>query len=263
MTTSTSIRQGSPYQPSWGENPLLQVRKTVLAFLQGLFEQADAGCFQWHENLETTEIVITDESPIRLDVVGRRPAISIVRAPGAFGQTSLDEMRSRSFATGHRRHTDLFSSTMSVNCCSREPLESEYLAWIVTQHIWLLRRLMIKGTDIHDIGRGCQIGSPSPAGSIVAGDTEGEWICTSVSVPFFIQVAGEVTPQKQTLVKAIETRIGVRGGAQVGPTGVRGQQTVGAYVPEGQQVNVRPPTIRGRPVRNVVLEQSLTVREES
>ncbi|MCK4305284.1 MAG: hypothetical protein KAY24_13690 [Candidatus Eisenbacteria sp.] len=265
MTIATSISQGKPYDPSWGENPLLQVRKTVLSFLQGLFEQAPAGCFQWHESLEATEIVITDESPIALDVVGKRPAISLVRAPAAFGQTSLDEMRSNNFVTGQRRHTDLLSSTMSVNCCSRVSLESEYIAWIAAQHIWLLRRLMIKGTAIHDIGRGCQIGSPSPAGAIVAGDTEGEWICTSVSVPFFLQVAGEVSPlasSNQTMVKAIEARIGVRGSAQVGPTEVRGQATAAPILQPGQRVNTRPPTIRGKPIRQIAFEQRLTTPEE-
>jgi hypothetical protein len=251
---------------NWAEQPLLLIRKICLSFVQGLFEQADAGSFQWHESLEETEIVITDESPIKLDVVGKRPAISTVRSQVAWGKTSLDEMQERNFATGQRKHTDLLSGNMTFNCCSREPLETEYIAWIVAQHTWLLRRLLIKHTPIHEFGRGQVIGAPSPAGAIVSGDTQGEWICTGVQIPFFLQNSAKVTPLNQRLVSGIEAKLNVRGGAQIGPTGVRGQatkeNTAGSPAPT-EEVNVRPPTIRGRPIRNVAFEQSLTVTKES
>lgn len=241
---------------SWAEQPLHMVRKTTLHFLQGLFEQADTGYFKWSEDLEETEIVITDETPLRLDTVGKRPAITVVRAPVAWGQTSLDEMKSTDFATGAREHTDLLRGTLSINCCSRVDLESEYISWIAANHLWLLRRMFLKGTPIHEFGRAISIGSPSPAGAIVSGDTEGEWICTSVSVPFFIQLFGRVTPLNQQVVRAIEARMNVRFGARLGSSEVRGQTTVGG-------VSIRPPSIRGKPIRQVAFEQSLTVKKES
>lgn len=239
--------------------------------MQGLFEKADLGCFHWCESLEETELVITDESPIKLDVVGKRPCISTVRGQVAWGKTSLDEMQTRNVTNDQINHTDLLSGTMTINCCSREPLESEYIAWIVANHSWLLRRLIMKHTPVHEFGRGQMIGAPSPAGAIVSGDTEGEWICTPIQIPFFLQISGKVTPLNLTLLKEIEAKFGVRGGAQIGPTGVRGQSTKrntadaeAARLPTpGEQVNIRPPTIRGRPIRNVAFEQSLSVKKES
>jgi hypothetical protein len=234
--------------------------------MQGLFEKADPGCFKWHESLEETELVITDESPIKLDVVGKRPCISTVRGQVAWGKTSLDEMQTRSMSNDSRKHTDLLSGNMTINCCSREPLESEYIAWIVANHTWLLRRLVMKHTPVHEFGRGQVVGAPTPAGAIVTGDTEAEWVCTPIQIPFFLQISGKVTPLNLTLLKEIEAKFNVRGGAQIGPTGVRGQSTKenasGSPAP-GEEVNIRPPTIRGRPIRNVAFEQSITVTKES
>ena len=266
MTTQSAISVPSSSLVNWAEQPLLLIRKACLSFIQGLFEQADPGNFHWCESLEETEIVITDESPIKLDVVGKRPAINTVRGTVAWGKTSLDEMQERSLANDQRKHTDLLSGTMTINCCSREPLETEYMAWIVANHTWLLRRLVMKFTPVHEFGRGQVVGAPSPAGAIVSGDTEGEWICTPVQIPFFLQITGKVTPLGLTLLKEIEAKFNVRGGAQVGPTGVRGQATLenqtGAPAP-GTETSIRPPTIRGRPIRNVAFEQSISVKKES
>ncbi|MFW9801076.1 MAG: hypothetical protein ACFFFC_00365 [Candidatus Thorarchaeota archaeon] len=240
---------------SWAEQPLLMVRKITLSFLQGLFEQAEIGNFQWSEDLEESEIIITDETPIKLNVVGKRPAIGVVRAPVAWGQTSLDELRSIDFKTGRRVHTDLLRGTLSINCCARVDLESEHLSWIVANHLWLLRRFFSHGTPIHEFGRGIQIGSPSPAGAIVSGDTEGEWINTAVLVPYFLQLTSAVTPLNQRVVRAIEARLGVRLAAQTGHTAVKHSSI--------NEVPPRSPTIRGRPIRQIAYEQSLNVKKES
>jgi len=210
-TTSGTIKPSAAPLVTWEEQPLLQIRKLVLTFLQGLFEQQTPGCFQWVENLEETEIVITDEAPIKLEVVGVRPAISTVRGTVQWGQTSLDEKQSYNMATEQRTHTDLLRGSLSINCCSRVDLESEYIAWIVANHMWLLRRLLMKFTPVHEIGRGNAIGSPSPAGAIVSGDSEGEWINTVVTIPFFLQVGGKVRPLNVQLLKRIEAKLGVRG----------------------------------------------------
>lgn|GEM_PF-1864618 len=265
MKTQSAIRVPSNSLVNWAEQPLLLIRKTCLSFLQGLFQQAEAGCFRWLENLEETEIVITDESPIKLDVVGKRPCISTVRGAVAWGKTSLDEMQTKSMSSGQRKHSDLVSGTMTINCCSREPLESEYVAWIVGSHTWLLRRLVMKYTPVHEFGRGQTIGAPSPAGAIVVGDTEAEWVCTPVMIPFFLQISAKVTPLGLTLLKEIEANLSIRGGPQVGPTEVR-RISAGGPPPEPQveeEVNIRPPTIRGRPIRNIAFEQRISVTKES
>lgn len=266
MTTQSAISVPSSSLVNWAEQPLLLIRKICLSFMQGLFAQAEPGSFHWEPNLEETELVITDESPIKLDVVGKRPCISTVRGTVAWGKTSIDEMQSSNLATDQRQHTDLVSGTMTINCCSRESLESEYIAWIVANHSWLLRRLVIKHTPVHEFGRGQVVGAPSPAGAIVSGDSEGSWICTPIQIPFFLQISGKVTPLNLTMLRGIEANLNLSGAAQVGPTGVRGQATL--ETPAGsvgpvEGLNVRPPTIRGRPIRQVAFEQSISVKKES
>lgn len=189
-----------------------------------------------------------------------------MRGTAQWNQTSLDEMQESNIQSGSRKHTDLVSGTMTFNCCSREPLESEYLAWIVANHFWLLRRLIMRNTPVHEFGRGQSVGTPSPAGAIVSGDAEGEWHCTPVQASFFLQISGTVTPLNLTLLRGIEANLGLRGAAQVGPTDVRGQATLantaGSPAPS-DEVIVRPPTIRGRPIRQVAFEQSISVKKET
>jgi len=267
MTTSYAGIFSSPNPlVTWAEQPLLMLRKTALAFLQGLFEIGDVGCFKWSEDQEATEIYITDEAVIRSEVVGKRPAISVVRGTVAWGKTSLDERQTSDSITGEKTKTDLLSGTLSFNCCSKVDLESEYLAWIVSNSIWLLRDIFLKDTPLHEFGRGNQIGSPSPAGAIVAGDTEGEWINTPVSVSFYFQNSGKVTPllTKTTLIKSIEARLGLRGSI-TGPTEQNEGPWTGEDVPPPTPVgvNIGPAKIRGRVIPNIAFRQTLNVKKES
>ena len=252
---------------SWEEQPLLMMRKQVLNFLQGLFEQQSVGSFQWHESLEESEIVITDESPIKLEVVGKRPALSVVRGTIAWGQTSIDERQEENMLTGQRKHTDLIRGTLSINCCSRVDLESEYLGWIVANHMWILRRLIMKGTPIHEFGRGQQVGSPSPAGAIVQGDTEGEWINTPVTVSFFLQTSSSVKPLSKdgSLIQNIQAKMGIRGGLVQNTPINEGRPWTGGPAPQPPPAGavIGPPKIRGRVIRDVAFSQELTVKKES
>lgn len=251
---------------TWAEQPLLMLRKQILAFMQGLFEFSPVRCFHWTEDPETTEIYITDESPLGVDVVGKRPAISVVRGTVAWGQTSIDERQSEDMNTGARSHTDLLRGTVSINCCSRVDLESEYIAWVVANHMWLLRRIVMRGTPIHEFGRGIQVGSPSPAGAIVSGDVQGEWINTPVTIAFFLQVSGSVTPLVQDdVIRAIEVKMGVRGPASIGPTEQLESPWVGGPPPTPLPygVTVGAPRIRGRRIPNIAFEQTISVKKES
>jgi hypothetical protein len=85
-------------------------------------------------------------------------------------------------------------------------------------------------------------------------------------VPFYLQITGKVTPLELTLLREIEARFNVRGAPQLGPTDVRGQatkrNTAGSPAPE-ENVNIRPPTIRGRPIRNIAFTQRISVKKES
>ena len=66
METQNAIATPSDSLVNWAEQPLLLIRKACLSFMQGLFEQAPVGCYRWCPSLEETELVITDESPIKV-----------------------------------------------------------------------------------------------------------------------------------------------------------------------------------------------------
>jgi len=175
------------------------LRWAILSFLQGLFACADRGNYKWMANIEDTEIVITDETPVNASVVGQRPAITIVRGPMAFAGLTLDTRQSSSMLSSMEKYTDMVSCTCSLNCLAKNDLESERLAWYVANHIWLLRKMLIKDTPVHYI-HVPQIGSPSPAGAIVQGDN---WVNTAVGLPVYMQVYGVVTDRNQKLYNTI------------------------------------------------------------
>lgn len=194
-----------PGHDEFAFSPLQQVRVLYVSFVKGLFASAPVGSYHWAPG-EESEIYISDESPIQSDISGQRPAINFTRGPVKFYSLGIDDMLSYSFETGQKRKSVLVPGVMSINCCSRSDLESERLAFIVAEHLWLLReRLMKQG--FFEIGRQPQISATSPAGSIVAGESGQEWFCTSVQSPFQFPRTSQITPLNQEVIQNIEVQL--------------------------------------------------------
>ena len=191
---------------SFKYTPLQHIRVLFVSFAQGLFRQAPTGCFRWNSDLESTEIVITDENPINIQKMQDRPAITFTRSPVQFYSLGIDDMEHFDFRTDKKTKNILVPGTMSINCLSRVDLESENIAWVVSEHIWLLREMFMK-MGFFDIGRGNQIGAPSSAGSLVAEDQGDEVYVTTVSVPFQFYRQSSFTPLGVEIAKSIETSI--------------------------------------------------------
>ncbi len=201
---------GSPVQApeasEWRDAPVTALRKTFVAFLQALYGFSERGEFLWTPGSDS-EIFITDENPIRLKDVGQRPAINTVRGPMSWANLTIGGQQSVPMPGRQKKFTDLVSTTMSINHCSRNDLESEQLAWVTANHFWMLAEILTKEPMIHRIAPP-SIGSPSPAGAIVQGDTEGEWFNTSVAIPTFLQVYGSVTTKNQHhMLREIRLRV--------------------------------------------------------
>lgn len=191
---------------SFKYTPLQHVRVLFASFVQGLFHAAPVGTYHWEPSMEDSEIVITDENPINVEVVGRRPAITFTRGPVQFFSLGLDDMLHYEFDTGAKTKSVLIPGTMSINCCSRNDLESEKLAMIIAEQLWLHRELLMK-EGFFEIGRQPMIGAPSPAGSIVAGDSAREWYVTTISCPFQFYRTSKVTPLNKKIVNNIQATI--------------------------------------------------------
>jgi len=223
--------------------PLQHVRTLYAAFVQGLFKAAPVGSgYHWDEDEERTEVVITDENPIHLRRIGSRPAINFTRGPVQSYNFGIDDMLSYQFNTGAKTKTILVPGTMSINCCSRVDLVSEQLAWVIAEMIWAHRDLLMQ-SGFFEIGRNFVVSSPSPAGSVVAGDSADEWYVTSVQSPFQFQRTTRVAP----LAAQILQNIGIQfdQAARAALQSVQQEYNpAGIHNPSFQQ-NETYPTLRG------------------
>lgn len=203
------------YNPRTG-NWLSDTKDILLRFLQDVFYQMPPGqgCFHFEASQEVgstdeenTEIVISDAGSVNTDSLEKRPAIIVSRGPFAWGNTSIDQLLSK--GTGllqeKRVHTDLLSGSFVVNCVSRAGLEAEEIALIVARAIRIYRRQLQKAGFFH-IGTLVQVGSETPAGALVSGDSAEDFINVPVSFPVFYQDSW-IVQKEAVLLGAISARV--------------------------------------------------------
>jgi len=220
----TRTAPGTSLPGSFKDEPLLQLRTLYNAFCKGLFAASPKGAYHWEEG-EGSEILITDEHPVKAEIIGPRPAVSFTRSAVQFYSLGQDDMLQYKFDTGKKTKGVLIPGTMSINCCSRSDIESERIAWVIAEHLWLLRETLMGYDKFFEIGRQPQISAPSSAEGIVSGDHGDEWTCTTVSSPFQFPRMSQYTPLNREIVDSIEMQIQtqlmtIRGAAVGGPRGL-------------------------------------------
>jgi len=199
----TEPRGAGEPRSNFSINPLQHVRYLYAVFVQGVFYSLPRGSFHWEESLQDTEIVITAESPLQLGTLNDRPGITFTRSPVSFFQLGFDDMLLLDAKTGKKTKSLLIPGTMVINCCSKNDLESEQLAWVTAEKIWLLRDLLMQ-QGFYDIGRSLQVGSPSQAGAIVQGDGADEWFCTSIVSPYHFYRTSSFLPLGRPILHEID-----------------------------------------------------------
>jgi len=177
-----------------------------------------------------TEIFVSDENTLDAETINMRPAISITRGPIQFVTLGFDDMLGYNSATGQKKKGVLVPGTMSINCCSRSDLESENLAWIIAENLWMNRDMLMQ-YGFFEVGRSPSISAPSPAGSLVQNDSGKEWYATSVTCPFQFYRTGQITPLGKAILDGIDMRL------RTGATPVPQQGVPYGYAVEGE----RPP----------------------
>jgi hypothetical protein len=174
--------------------------------MQGLFYSAPVGAYHWEPNENSSEIIISNENVLEAERVGMRPAITFTRGPVRFFTLGHDDMLGFDFRTGQKTKAVLVPGVMSVNCLSREDLESEQIAWVVAEQLWMNRDLLMR-YGFFEVGREAVVGAPSPAGSLVTNDGGKEWYVTTVSCPFQFYRTGTLTPLGKAIVAGIELQL--------------------------------------------------------
>jgi len=207
------------------------LKRSFLGFVQQLYGFAPRGSYHWDENYQVTEIVVTDEAPINLDSVGQRPAVTTVRGPLQLAGLTLGTRQSHSMLGLTKNYTDLGSCTLTLNHLASNDTVSETLAWVTANHLWLLKQLLKTGTPIHEIQQP-QVGSPSPPGALVQGDTKGSWHNTTVTVPVYIQVYGTVTEAGLQILHDMHVTPTIVGRQMRGMAAVRDLYRDGAIIPK-------------------------------
>lgn len=240
---SIRVSTGEPYPQGPGEDPLLHYTKVFAKFLQLVFATFEKGSYRWTDDPNTTDIYISDQSPLPAEVVEKRPAIILTRGPASFGNLAMDQFAgpgplpkpatadmkypNHNIDTGEKRFTDLVSCTMTYNCLSREGLEAQRIAWISMMATRRLKRSLM-AAGIHRVGEEVQVGSESPPGAIVSPESDTEVILVSVSVPFYFQDYWAIGPVDKKLLKRIDLAL-----------------TSQVSTPDNVAVGIRDPGING------------------
>lgn len=210
--------QGSFEGSSFHHTPLEQVRTLVISFVQGLFNGAPPGCFHFEFDDEHTEIIIRDENPINVSQIGQRPAINFTMGQVNFYSVGMDDLIDYDFAVGKKTKGVLVPGTISINVSSRSDIEAHNLAWIIGEHVWLLRELLLR-QGFFEIGRGIIITPPTDAGSIIASDQSDEWVVSTISVPWQFARKSSFTPLGQDIVNNISAFMNLNPVRRVESTG--------------------------------------------
>ena len=194
---------------SFKYTPLRHIRVLFASFVQGLFAAAPPNNYHWTNDDQTTEIIIRDENPIHVENYGERPCVNFTPGRAQFYSLGMDDLADYSFQTDGKTKSVLVPGTMSINVSSRNDIEAHDLAWVIGEHIWLLRDLFMK-KGFFELGRGIDISPPGPPGSVIPADQADGWYVSTVSVPWQFNRTSKFTPLGRRIVNSIETTFQLR-----------------------------------------------------
>ena len=166
----------------------------LISFLRWRFSLLPAGAYRYSDEELDSEIAITSDTPINPERVGRRPAISVLRAHGAYQGVGIGDVAYTDLATGAQAYMDLFPTTLVVNVLSKLPLEADRLAMFCSKQIRARRDQIITTLpELLYLGQRIGISPPSPAGSLVQ-STDYEWSVVALTIPTFLQDTEHIYP---------------------------------------------------------------------
>lgn len=238
---------------SWSESPLRHMVRLAVLFCQKLFQAAPRGYYHWEEDDQETEVIFTREVPVDQETIHKRPVVAIVRSTAGWQGLGMDQLQSENAKTGQRTHVDMISGYLTFNCLAREGDESEQIAWLIANHMWLLRRVLLK-LGFHDIGQRFQIGGQGPPGQLVQGSSKSEIINVPAITSFQFSVSSTIVEEGSPIVAELEANIVASLPEAYRPTPARSSLSgTGLVLGSGLPVeypnilaSLRPPTVNGR-----------------
>jgi len=220
-------------QLDYARSALVAIRGIYTTFVQNLFYLRRPGDYHWNPDDRLTDIYITNEVPIKEISIQVRPGITFTRTPVFFYSLGFnDDLLGYEFRTGQKRKSLLIIGAMVVNVVSKAAMESEALANDVAHQLWARREDLIK-QGLFEVGRQVSVGSPSPAGSIVAGDKHDEYVVTSFTSPFQYVQTTYTTPVNVPMLSGINVDLEHGQKPRVNPRGYLDMNSKGGELPFG------------------------------
>lgn len=222
--------------PGLDNDPMLQLTRIFVYFLQNLYRDFPRGSGMWWDpNEEVTEVAITGEKPL-LEAIENRPHITCVLGSSTFSGLGLDQLQSQRASDGQRTHTDLVPVTMAYHCQAKEGMHARRIAWNSSFWTIVLRRIIMRIGGLFQVGVRHQISAEGPVTQFSGPSADNKLVEVTVNVPFYwqpqwrIKRAAEVWRRMEMTLRVNEV-----------------QQLHSA----GRAVQIRPPMVKGVPVRTV------------
>jgi len=174
------------------------VKDRILEFLQRLFGQEElygtngklGNDFLWQLDTTLTKILIMDSNTENLEEVEKRPALILSRAPIQWQKIAIDQFSSMDWKTGAKSYSDLLSTSLRINCFSRNGLEAEFLASVVFQCIQFFSHELKSLKEIFDVAS-VSIGEEA----IVSSDSQIDLSVVPVIIGLYLKNSWKVTPE--------------------------------------------------------------------
>lgn len=202
----TTVPKSAPPSTTTAEDateaPFLKVRSLLTEFLQAYYGRVEEP-FKWDPEENRSKIVIATELPLRLQSLGDRPALVVVRGNAQLMHLGMEDADEETLATGQRVRRLLLTGALIVQAVSRNMLESEHLAFQVGNAVWALHGQLQRMGFFH-IGQNIAYGAPGTAGDLVQNSAGDEMYSTPVSIPYYFPWAASITPINLPILSRID-----------------------------------------------------------
>jgi hypothetical protein len=236
MSPSDKINDfGLPSPDDLATDPMLQLTRIFVYFLQNLFRGAPdgLGC-HWDPDQTTTDVIISNEKPT-LEALEKKPHIICVLGDLQWGGIGLDQLQfQKMMRKPSRTHTDLVSMTIAYHCQARDGLHAHRLAWWSSYFTNVYRRLIMRKGHLHQVDVKHRVTGESGATAYTGPIPNPEIVSSIVTVPFYWQPQWRIKDISETMFRGVRFTMNV-----TAPDVLYSAGRVG---------KLRQPTMYGRPV---------------
>lgn len=180
-------KDGKPTAFYMTEDRIRVATRAWLVWLQGLFGSRPFGHYHWEENVDETEIIISDQMPDLAEPTNKRPIITTTHGPVSWGNFSKDQVRDQDILGRHKVYSDIVACSITLSIVAREGLEAQNLGYMLFRLIPIFKPQLLRLGNMHALGNNVQLTPETNRGALVPGSSVSEWKMVQLTVPFYLQ----------------------------------------------------------------------------